>query len=167
MQLRKYSPKKDFGALVDLVREFCIEQRKISGKPQIYSRKKAIESVKNDFPPSATNITIIAEEKGKKIGYLRLKKLEGSWFMRELSVIKEYRGKGVGTRLFKKAVSLLRQKRVPALYLGVLSSNSNALFFYRELGMNRINSIELELRLDRKKLKKHGKIKIDKISFEY
>jgi len=163
----RYSPKRDFKLLIDLVRDFFNHQRELSGKKQTYSRKRAIQTLKKDFVPSAKNIILVAKDAGKIIGFMRAQDSDGAWFLREIMVTKKNRNRGIGRKLAENMLNILKRKRVPAAYMQLVPTNIEALTFFTDLGINRINTIELESRLDKTKLPTHGKIKLKGFSLRY
>ena len=165
--IRRYSPKRDFKLLVSLVREFFNHQRELSGKKQTYSHKRAVQTLKKDFVPSAKNIILVAKDAGKIIGFMRAQDSDGAWFLREIMVIKSNRNLGIGRKLTENMINMLKRKRVLAVYMQIVPTNIEALTFFTDFGINRINTIELESRLDKTKLPTHGKIKLKGFLLRY
>lgn len=164
--VREYNARKDSANFVDLVRGFYSEQRKISNK-SAFSVEEAKKSVKKDFAPSSVNAVFVAESGGKIIGFARLKKDEGAWFLKEISVAKSERRKGVGSLLMSNAVDFLNARNEKAFYLSVVPNNSEALGFFKRKGINRLNTVELESRLDGKKHVKSSKVVFKGNEFDY
>jgi ribosomal protein S18 acetylase RimI-like enzyme len=165
--IQKYYPRKDFKQMIGFVREFFNHQRTLSGKKQNYSREKAIQAMKKDFKPTSKNFILVAKEGSKVIGFIRVQESEGAWFLREMMVDKKDRNLGIGQKLFEETMTCLKRKKVPALYLQIVPANKEALTFFTGLGIDRVNTIELETRLDGLRLPTHGKIKVSGFSLKY
>ena len=103
---------------------------------------------------SETGALKFAVERGKPIGYvlyswritpLELKKKAGTIY--DLFVLREYRRRGIGTSLMKKAIEDLRNHGVEIVRLNVLSKNINAIHLYEKLGFREFLKI-MYLQLD-------------------
>jgi ribosomal protein S18 acetylase RimI-like enzyme len=152
--------------MVKTVMEFVSEQRKLSGHPAKFSESEAKYGVRTEYLQSKNNVVFLAQGKKTIEGFVRISKIEGSWFINDLWVDKSIRAKGVGTILFNKAIAFLRRKKAAAVYIKALVNNKKALYFYKSLGAKTALDVELELRLDKKKRKKQGKINLGGILFE-
>jgi mycothiol synthase len=62
---------------------------------------------------------------------------EGSGWIRQLAVEKEYRGKGLGSLLLRQMFYIFQQRNAASVALGVASVNANAINFYERSGMYR------------------------------
>ena len=167
VSIREYSMKRDKFSLINAVADFFNEQRVMAGKDASFSLEDAEKSVKEDFFPSDSNAVFVAESDGRIVGFSRLKQSEGAWFLREISVLKSERGKGIGSLLFDKSVDFLKSKGEKAFYLSVIPSNESGLSFFRKKGISRLNTVELESRIDGRKFKAEKKINFSGFDFEY
>lgn len=93
-----------------------------------WSRKSFLDAVK-----SCDTLYLVEEREGKIAGYC------GFWIsfdnadLCNMAVASEYRQKGIGTRLLKEGMEILKQKKVENILLEVRQSNQNAQKLYEKL----------------------------------
>ena len=76
---------------------------------------------------------LVAEEEGYVIGYVMFWiKYENQGHIISIAVDKNYRGKGAGTELLIRAISVLSLLNIDAIYLEVKESNTGAISFYKK-----------------------------------
>ncbi|MCD6524107.1 MAG: GNAT family N-acetyltransferase [Thermococcus sp.] len=75
-------------------------------------------------------------------GFIRLSPREGCFWVEELFVRPEFRGRGIGRALVERAEEEVK-KHDDALYLLVLPQDKDAIAFWKKLGYDTINTIEL------------------------
>jgi len=75
-------------------------------------------------------------------GFIRLSSREGCFWVEELFVRPEFRGKGIGRALVERAEEEVR-KYDDSLYLFVLPQDKDAIAFWKRLGYDMINTVEL------------------------
>ena len=121
--IREYSRERDNFNFINLVKDFFNEQRVIAGKAASFTEEDAIFTIENDFVLKDGNLVFVAEVKGILVGFARIKKSEGSWFLREINVVKEERQKGIGSLLFNKLVGFLKLEGENAFYINVVPRN--------------------------------------------
>jgi len=94
--------------------------------------------------------TFIAEKDGEFVGFItvlfpKFKKLRRNAYL-TLSVKKDARGHGIGTKLIKKAEAFARERKSRRLELDVFAKNKNAIHLYEKLGFNhegrRVQAVE-------------------------
>lgn len=84
------------------------------------------------------NSTIfVAEENGQLIGYLFLmggsvKRTEHSAYL-VIGILQDYRGKGVGTKLFDKATNWASKHNISRLELTVVTENKSGVVLYKKV----------------------------------
>ena len=87
---------------------------------------------------------LIAEDDGKKIGYLAAnKKIFGHrksryFEVENIGVVSEYRSKGIGTKLLKKSIAWGKKKGFQKVFLDAYIGNTNAIQFYKKNGFTEI-----------------------------
>ena len=79
-----------------------------------------------------------AECENEVIAYLSVEvyREEGYIYLDDLSVGKNFRNRGIGTRLMRLAEEYAKSLRIPAIVLHVESSNENAHRLYKRLGFS-------------------------------
>ena len=79
---------------------------------------------------------------GEPAGFIRLSSREGCFWVEEIYVRPEFRGRGIGRTLVERAKEEVR-KHDNALYLLVLPQDKDAVAFWKRLGYDTINTVEL------------------------
>ncbi|WP_240924212.1 GNAT family N-acetyltransferase [Thermococcus sp. 21S7] len=79
---------------------------------------------------------------GEPAGFIRLSSREGCFWVEELFVRPEFRGRGIGRALVERAEEEVR-KHDDSLYLFVLPQDKDAIAFWKRLGYDTINTVEL------------------------
>ncbi|USS40189.1 GNAT family N-acetyltransferase [Thermococcus aggregans] len=88
------------------------------------------------------DMVFLAVEEGKSTGFIRVSSREGCFWIEELFVRPEFRGRGIGRALVERAEEEVR-KHDDTLYLFVLPQDKDAIAFWKKLGYDVINTIEL------------------------
>ncbi|WP_297129006.1 GNAT family N-acetyltransferase [Thermococcus sp.] len=88
------------------------------------------------------DIILLAFEGDRAAGFIRVSSREDSFWIEELYVRPEFRGKGIGKALVKRAEEEVLKWDI-ALYLFVLPQDKDAITFWKKLGYDMINTIEL------------------------
>jgi len=104
-------------------------------------KKSWLEEVKKAFQKNNVLI-LVAEEKGHLIGYIwvkthflnYLKPKKKVGYINELFVKKEFRGKGVSSKLMEKVLDWFKGQRIGFVSLGVFAQNSAAINLYKKFG---------------------------------
>ncbi|MEA3431425.1 MAG: GNAT family N-acetyltransferase [candidate division WOR-3 bacterium] len=79
----------------------------------------------------------VAEEasKNKVVGVvIAHRDVDDVWFIHEIAVLPDYRGKGIGAQLMEKMILYIKSKRGKELKLYVDAHNANAIELYKKLG---------------------------------
>ena len=112
-------------------------------EPDIYKKLDCVNK-KRDFKKqvkSKYKIMLCAEENGKIIGVSNTKLCTSGMteikmaFMDALYVEDEFRGKGIGKKLFLETEHIAKENGAKRLDLHVWEFNANAINFYKSLGM--------------------------------
>ena len=88
------------------------------------------------------DIIFLALKSGETAGFIRVSSREGSFWIEELFVRPEFRGRCIGRALVERAEKEVL-KWDSALYLFVLPQDKDAIAFWKRLGYDIINTIEL------------------------
>jgi GNAT superfamily N-acetyltransferase len=88
---------------------------------------------KGDFSSERLNrlIVFVAEADGEEIGWASLEPRDGPWWLADLWVVPKWIGKGIGTRLFRRAAAQARDEGAGALEW---EAEPNAIGFYEKMG---------------------------------
>ena len=88
------------------------------------------------------DIIFLAFDEGRAVGFLRVSSREGCYWVEELFVRPEFRGLGIGRALVERAEEEVKEHD-DAIYLLVLPQDKDAIAFWKKLGYDTINTIEL------------------------
>ena len=136
MEIRDY---KIIDKLIQQVHSLHVENR-----PDLYVELEHPLSI-NEFEQIVQNedvISVVAEENGVVIGFciVSIRNKSGMVdkkvaYMDDLCIDEEFRGQGVGKKLFHFVSDMAKKKGAERLDLMVWSFNQKAISFYEELGM--------------------------------
>ena len=84
---------------------------------------------------------LVAEVKGKVIGYVMAYSRDEEGEIVSISVMPEFRRKGIGRKLMEEAIEYLKGKGVTKVGLEVRKGNEEAIDFYERLGFEKAYSI--------------------------
>ena len=84
----------------------------------------------------------MAEEENKIVGYITgfISKIDDDTKLKRVAeadnmfILKEFRGKGIGSKLFKEFINRVKNKKLKVVRLSAYSSNLRAIKLYHELG---------------------------------
>ncbi|NJF25014.1 N-acetyltransferase [Thermococcus sp. Bubb.Bath] len=88
------------------------------------------------------DLIFLALEGSKAAGFIRLSSRERCFWVEELYVRPEFRGKGIGRALVERAEKEVL-KHDTSLYLLVLPQDRDAIGFWKKVGYTTVNTIEL------------------------
>ena len=94
----------------------------------------SIHSFQVEIETNQLSLYLVARLAGKVIGDIGAWNAFSQVHITTLAVAKEYRRKGVASKLLRSLVEIAAQKRARRLTLEVRPSNSAALSFYKKLG---------------------------------
>jgi GNAT superfamily N-acetyltransferase len=151
----RWAENRDIDELVEMAFEFENDLLKIDDAliQESPSRETFKDILLKGFEDDKHAI-LIAEEDEKAVGFLDFwaypEFLHGgvSGYMNNVFVREGYRGKGIGTSLFNKALEEAKKRGIVAMHIPVKAKNLRALEFYKK---NKIDErlFMLETRLDR------------------
>lgn len=124
-QIRDFDPSNDYPLLTKLLNTF-------------YNEPRTIESVKeasSHYPHGTVSIRKIVEVDSEGVGMLRITRLGNSdylWFI--IIIDPEYRGRGIGTFVYKKGEEIVEELGAKLLYCQVFDHMSNSISFAKNKG---------------------------------
>ncbi|EOD01606.1 GNAT family N-acetyltransferase [Caldisalinibacter kiritimatiensis] len=109
--------------------------------------REVLISLYNDDFDRADRLILIAKDKGKYIGFVRVEiKTISSIFQRKVTgyisdiyIDEEYRGSGLAESFMKEVRNWLKSKRIYDVRLNVNSQNIRAINFYKKMGFDEVN----------------------------
>lgn len=84
---------------------------------------------------------------GEPCGYYALEKGNEFIQLHELTILPEYQGQGIGTRLLKEAIEMGKNNHVP-VRLQVLKENTGAIDLYQRMGFKEVDETETHLKME-------------------
>ena len=110
------------------------------------------------FVDDPFNFNVVYEEGSKIVGLLVAKKMGSNpnipftrkrniMFVDTIAVLEDYRGKGIGKKLYSSLKDFALKERVDAVELNVWAFNESAIKFYGSLGMS-VKNMRLEEIID-------------------
>ncbi len=132
MRIRRMK-KEDLEEVGPMYAEFYTYHRRLMGSDQTYSPEWGVEEVSK-----AEGIILVAED-DELLGFARVKEDERTYFLKEIYVKPEHRGKGVGKALLEAC----EREANGNLYLSVIPANLKALDFFLRQGYTFLNTLEL------------------------
>lgn len=91
---------------------------------------------------------LVAEEDGRVIGYLGLRRHPRSVEVEPIIVGQDHRGSGAGRALVERAVEEARALGVQRIYASPTGRNRDAIAFFRSVGLDTIGYVHLQLDLE-------------------
>ena len=129
---------EDVAKLAELYAGFYNELRSRQGL-KTYSKEKYIQEIEQHI---SKDKFFIAEMLNNEVGFIRISQRDGIFWFEELYVKPEYRLKGVGRSLVRKAEEYVKTHDDYA-YLMVLPQDRRAINFWLRMGYTILNTIEL------------------------
>lgn len=83
-----------------------------------------------------SSLVFVVEGNNKMIGTVVLQTLEDNKFaeIKNISVLEEHQGKGLGTFLIENVLEIARQMNCETIYIGTANSSIGQLYLYQKLG---------------------------------
>ncbi|SDU53814.1 MULTISPECIES: GNAT family N-acetyltransferase [Desulfobacula] len=112
--------------------------------------KKTIE---RQISEGASKFSLVAEINGNVVGYILSTALyagfgikKSAWIM-DVGVHPDYMGQGIGLKLAGKICDICKDKGIKAIYSSVLWDSTDVLSFFKKLGFERSNFINLKKKM--------------------
>ncbi len=153
--IREYDVK-DFVGLTNLVAEFFSFHRRLNERGPM-PPEEAATIIPQDMLQESSHILVAETLEGKKVvGFCRIERHEGAYFLREIGVTENWRIRGIGTTLLRAAEVYIREAGETNLYLSVLPRNIDAVRFFVRRGYNIINTMELRTEVPEEKVQRRA-----------
>jgi len=142
--IRPVNPRKDMGAIADLIQEAFGQEMDPNGSRLVrdmkaFSRAGFLGWILGRFflPQAAYPMGFVWQEGGRVVGNASLIRVDGfpqRWVMANVAVDPVYRRRGIGWNLILASLEMAKSKKASEILLQVLSSNQLALDLYTSLG---------------------------------
>ncbi len=100
---------------------------------------QSYNAMKNQMENDGYEYYFIALE-DKQLGYTGIKKEESRLFLSKLYLLKENRGKGYASAVFKWLISYCKENGLKSIYLTVNKNNENTIAVYKKKGFKVIDT---------------------------
>ena len=142
MRIRK-AKKEDFYEYLNLKREEERDYSKIVGKKIIYPKNRILKKEFLEILRDKKILLLVIEENKKLIGYMHATFFKNIYrkggYVGDIFVLKEFRRKGIATKLINKFIKILKNRRYKMISLSVNIKNKKAVRLYKKLGFNICN----------------------------
>ncbi len=109
--------------------------------------------IEQQISESGGKLSLVAEINGRVVGYMISTTLyagfgikKSAWIM-AIGVHPEYMGQGIGLNLARKICDIYKEKGIKNIYSSVLWDSTDVLSFFKKLGFERSDFINLKKRL--------------------
>ena len=109
--------------------------------------------IEQQISESSGKLSLVAEISGRVVGYMISTTLyagfgikKSAWIM-AIGVHPEYMGQGIGLSLARKICDIYKEKGIENIYSSVLWDSTDVLSFFKKLGFERSEFINLKKRL--------------------
>lgn len=148
MEIKICSGREEIGRLAALADEIWHEYFKSLLAPEqidymvekFQSEKALAKAIEEDG-----YLYFLACEDGALIGYCGVRPEEERLFLSKLYLKKEYRGRGLASRLLDRAFETAKEQKKRAVYLTCNKYNKNSLEIYRAKGFRQIDAVQTEI----------------------
>lgn len=149
MKIRK-ATKKDFGQYSRLKKEDIAEYSKIIKQKIKVAQDTQIKKEFDGILKSKDHLILVAETNKELIGYLTGSITKNIWqhsgYIDDVFVIKDFKRKGIATKLMKTFMKIIKTKKIKKCRLGVNTKNKKAIKLYKKLGF-KIVHYEMDLKI--------------------
>lgn len=149
MKIRK-ATKRDFEGYYKLKQDEAKEYSKLIKKRMKLPSRSKLKKEFNTFVSDKNTFIFVIEEDNKLIAYSQGSLLKSIWenfgYIDDMFVSRKFRRQGLGTKLIKNFIKLLKSKKIKKIRLGVNSENKKASILYKKLGF-KITHYEMDKRL--------------------
>ena len=142
MKIRK-AKKEDFSGYLKLKRAEDKDYSKITGKKITYLGDSILRKEFLEILRDKKILLLVVEENKKLIGYMHATFFKNIYrkggYVGDLFVLREFRRKGIATKLINKFIKALKNRGYKMISLSVNIKNKKAIILYKKLGFNICN----------------------------
>ncbi|MBD3228773.1 MAG: GNAT family N-acetyltransferase [Candidatus Lokiarchaeota archaeon] len=131
------------------IREYEPKDKKQVSKVNNKTLEINFKSLYDIFHRKHADLFLVAEKPSSKkiIGFIMVsltKRFEDriTGLIYAIAINPDFQGHGIGKKLINAVLERLKRRKVPSLYLHVKESNEQAIFFYENLGFEKIDYVE-------------------------
>jgi GNAT superfamily N-acetyltransferase len=141
VMIRRYQ-ENDFQGLSSFYRDFYNELRESQGCEGARLGKKEADQVARESLEGKSQV-FLAENHGELVGFARVQFWEGAYFVREVFVRKQFRRKGVGSKLLASCEEFVLRNGETSIYLAVEPKHTVSIKYLIHNGYDSLNMLEL------------------------
>ncbi|MEW9077107.1 GNAT family N-acetyltransferase [Terrisporobacter glycolicus] len=117
------------------------KERKYLAMNEAFSFESTVEFIKGAIVKDFPHLFIIDLENDKCVGWCDVSPKTETIGYLGMSILPEYRGKGIGSNVLKQVIDLSKSYGYKKIELDVLKSNSRAIHVYKSLGFAETNTV--------------------------
>jgi len=137
-----------FEVTVRMITDLMNYHRKLNNAPrEFWQTDEESRGTLKEWQSNGTVYNVYAENVVVGLFYIRYGGQDVAW-LEDLFIAEEYRGRGIGKRIFRMLDELMKEKNVRAMFVSVIPRNTSALGFYIHCGFDHLNMIELRKNYD-------------------
>ncbi|QEK13570.1 GNAT family N-acetyltransferase [Crassaminicella thermophila] len=137
MMIRKIK-EDDAGMFLNMLKRLDNETKNMMFEPG--ERKTTVDEIKADIRNlyHSNSLILVAEENGEIVGFLSAERgfanrIKHSAYI-VIGILNDYRGKGIGTKLFEELEKWANEKNITRLELTVMLHNERGIRLYEKMG---------------------------------
>ena len=157
MNIRK-ATKEDIDQIANVWEELHDYNVEVLGQAAVYRGKSGWEerykNLLQDIFNNAESLVVVAEDEGKIVGFVNstVSNMFGDGpqhaYIDNTIIIKEYRGKGIGKKLYEYLENIFREQGVEGVTTDIFDNNDDSVKFHERLGYKKISkAIEMYKKL--------------------
>jgi GNAT superfamily N-acetyltransferase len=140
VMIRRFQ-ENDFQGLSSFYRDFYNELRGSQGCEARLEKKEADQVARESLEGKSQ--VFLAENHRELVGFARVQFWEGAYFVREVFVRKQFRRKGVGSKLLASCEEFVLRNGETSIYLAVEPKHTVSIEYLIHNGYDTLNMLEL------------------------
>jgi len=129
---------EDTEAFLSMLKQLDSETKNMMYEPR--ERKTSVDEMKSNILniTASNSLLLVAQDDGRIVGFLSAergfaKRIKHSAYV-VVGVLKDYQGKGVGTKLLQELIDWAKSNNITRLELTVMVNNESAINLYKKMG---------------------------------